>query len=543
MASPKKLAGYELIERLAVGGMAEIFLARSRSIQGFEKEYVLKLIHPKNSGDADFLRMLVDEAKLTAQLHHTNIAQVIDLGKHEDQYFIVMEYIRGKDLFQILNQAYDMRIPVPLDVCAWVIKESLAGLYYAHTKYDQTTGKPLNLVHRDISPQNIILGWQGEVKVLDFGVAKAAQAARPETQAGIIKGKFRYMSPEQAWGEKLDGRSDMFSAALCLYEMSTSSMAYEDEQDMRKMLIRMREAKFKPPRSLRPDMDPQFEEILMKGLQRRRQDRFEDCEAFEAALTRYLYQRTPDFTRANVRAFLSQVFPDEAPYAQSAMRTAPVATSVASNGAAPKAAAPKAAAPGPIMAPVLTSTSEIIHEADLSRERTDQMPVLEEVTDDHTVRRSIAGKISAPAEDEFEGGATELFSHKHPQPEPPTEAMKRPMPALDATSAMPRRTQEELRKSSFIPTKTPTKPIRPQPIPTSWLPKEVPVRDTVAPGTLSPFASHDDQPRNRAAELFAEVHRVINGRGTPAENKRYGILGLSLFAMLILSILLLAILA
>lgn len=314
MTGPRRLAGYELVDRLAVGGMAEIYVAKARSIQGFEKEYVLKLIHPKHSGDDEFMRMLVDEAKLTAQLQHINIAQVIDLGRHEDNYFIVMEYVRGKDLYQVLNRAYDEDVLIPLDVCAFIAREIAAGLHYAHTKDDAFTGRPLSLVHRDISPQNILVSWLGEVKIVDFGVAKAALAARPETQAGVIKGKFRYMSPEQAWGEKLDGRSDIFSAGLCLYEMVTSSMAYEDEPDMRQMLVQMREARFTPPRQLRPDVDPELEAIILKALKRRRHERFGTAEEFEAALNRYLSKTSPAFTRRHIRAFFGEVFPDEIPY-------------------------------------------------------------------------------------------------------------------------------------------------------------------------------------------------------------------------------------
>ncbi|MEZ4460414.1 MAG: serine/threonine-protein kinase [bacterium] len=488
MNSPRKLAGYELIDRLAVGGMAEIYLARSRSIQGFEKEYVLKLIHPKHSGDKDFLRMLVDEAKLTAQLHHTNIAQVIDLGLDQDHYFIVMEYIRGKDLFQVLNQAYDMRIPVPLDVCAWIMKETLAGLYYAHTKRDEVSNKPLDLVHRDISPQNIILGWQGEVKVLDFGVAKAAQAARPETQAGIIKGKFRYMSPEQAWGEKLDGRSDMFSAALCLYEMSTSSMAYEDEPDMRKMLVRMREAKFTDPRNLRSDMDREFHDILMKGLERRRQDRYENCEAFERALTRYLYKHTPDFTRADVRAFLAAVFPDEAPYDPAEVPSRSPEQLTEPVPVLPRDPVPKPSGP--------------------------ELDTLQEDTGDETVRRSIVGGRFAVPSDDFDANATELFSSSHPAAQ------------TNETKARRSQLKDALRNTAFG---EPAEPIRPQPIPTSWLPKEVPEDGKVSAfshGTSAPT------PASRLLELFDELHRVINGKGTPEENKRYAILGFVVLMMI-----------
>lgn len=307
----RKLGPYELVERLAVGGMAEIYLARSRGVQGFEKEYVLKLIHPKYVGDADFIRMLVDEAKLVGQLTHSNIAQVIDLGVDGDAYFILMEYVRGKDLYQVLNTAWDRDLDIPVEVCVYIAKEMASALYYAHTKEDEN-GRPLNIVHRDISPQNVLVSFQGEVKLLDFGVAKAALGARPETRAGIIKGKFRYMSPEQAWGEKLDGRSDVFSVGLCLYEMLTGHPAYEDDGDMQKTLVRMRDAKFTPPSRLRPEVDQKLEGIVMRVLARERDDRYPTAHAFEYELARYLHLHHAGFTRKEVMVFLKSLFPADA---------------------------------------------------------------------------------------------------------------------------------------------------------------------------------------------------------------------------------------
>jgi len=306
----RKLGPYELVERLAVGGMAEIYVARSRGVQGFEKDYVLKLIHPKYVGDADFIRMLVDEAKLVGQLTHSNIAQVIDLGVDGDAYYILMEYVRGKDLYQILNTTWERELQIPVDCAVYIAKEMASALYYAHTKEDEN-GRPLNIVHRDISPQNVLLSYQGEVKILDFGVAKAALGARPETRAGIIKGKFRYMSPEQSWGEKLDGRSDVFSVGLCLYEMLTGHPAYEDDGDMQKTLMRMREATFTPPSRLRAEVDNKLEGIVMRVLARERDERYPTAHAFEYDLARYLHLHHAGFTRKDVMVFLKSLFPTE----------------------------------------------------------------------------------------------------------------------------------------------------------------------------------------------------------------------------------------
>lgn len=306
----RKLGPYDLVERLAVGGMAEIYVARARGVQGFEKEYVLKLIHPKYVGDTEFIRMLVDEAKLVGQLHHSNIAQVIDLGVDGEAYFILMEYVRGKDVYQILNTAWDQDLMLPIDMCIHIARGMCAGLYYAHTKND-ANGRPLNIVHRDISPQNVLLSYQGEVKLLDFGVAKAALGARPETRAGIIKGKFRYMSPEQSWGEKLDGRSDLFSVGLCLYEMLTGVTAYDDDGDMQKTLLRMREAQFTPPSRHRPDISPELESLLMRALARERGDRYATCHEFDQALAHYLHTHHAGFTPMKVMQVMKLMFPEQ----------------------------------------------------------------------------------------------------------------------------------------------------------------------------------------------------------------------------------------
>ncbi len=383
----RKLGPYDLVERLAVGGMAEIYIARSRGVQGFSKEYVLKLIHPKFVGDADFIRMLVDEAKLVGQLTHSNIAQVIDLGIDGELYYILMEYVRGKDLFQILTTTWEQDTLTPVACAVFIAKEMASGLYYAHTKMDEN-GRPLNIVHRDVSPQNVLVSFQGEVKILDFGVAKAALGARPETRAGIIKGKFRYMSPEQAWGEKLDGRSDVFSVGLCLYEMLTGHPAYEDDGDMQKTLVRMRDAKFTPPSRLRPEVDQKLEGIVMKALARNREDRYATAHALEYDLARYLHLHHAGFTRKDIMVFLKTMFPADAVG---------------------------------------------IHVPDFTVEHgeiplgTDELEVLDlEGTNDRTLRHSIlrgapGGASIDHSTDDFTGEETELYIH-HEEPVSPQKA-------------------------------------------------------------------------------------------------------------------------
>src|SRR4029450_2271011 len=214
---PKPFGKYFLIEKLATGGMAEIYKAKNFGVDGFEKLLAIKRILPHCSSDKEFITMLIDEAKLSVALSHTNIAQVFDLGKVGTDYFISMEFVDGINLRELMNRAKETGAQLPEDISVYIVSEICKGLDYAHAKKD-TDGNPLNIVHRDISPQNILISYEGEVKIVDFGIAKAATKAHV-TQHGALKGKLLYMSPEQAWGKALDKRTDNFSLGVVLYEM------------------------------------------------------------------------------------------------------------------------------------------------------------------------------------------------------------------------------------------------------------------------------------------------------------------------------------
>src|SRR5678815_5856104 len=220
----RQFGPYRLVRQIAVGGMAEIHLAKTAGIAGFEKYVALKMIHPNFAEDEQFIQMLVDEAKIAVQLTHGNIAQTFDLGRVGDTYYITMEYVDGADLYKILRRASEQDREIPLDVCAFIGKEISSALDHAHRKRDHK-GKPLGIVHRDVSPQNVLVSYSGEVKLVDFGIAKAASKVR-QTAAGVIKGKYYYMSPEQARGGQIDLRSDIFSAGIVLYEMVAGQMLY-----------------------------------------------------------------------------------------------------------------------------------------------------------------------------------------------------------------------------------------------------------------------------------------------------------------------------
>jgi len=301
----RQFGPYRLVRQIAVGGMAEIHLAKTKGIAGFEKYVALKMIHPNFAEDEQFIQMLVDEAKIAVQLNHANIAQTFDLGRVGDTFYITMEYVDGADLYKILRKGSETDgFEMPLDVCAFVGKEIASALDHAHRKRDHT-GKTLGIVHRDVSPQNVLVSYSGEVKLVDFGIAKATMKAR-QTAVGVIKGKYYYMSPEQAWGDQIDYRSDIFSAGIVLYEMMTGQMLYLEE-DLHRLLEMARNADIAPPSTLRRGIPPQLEKIVMHALAKDRRDRYQSAGDFATDLERFLHAYSPVFTGSKVAAMIKQV--------------------------------------------------------------------------------------------------------------------------------------------------------------------------------------------------------------------------------------------
>jgi serine/threonine protein kinase len=303
----RQFGPYRLVRQVAVGGMAEIHLAKTKGIAGFEKYVALKMIHPNFAQDEQFIQMLIDEAKIAVQLQHVNIAQTFDLGRVGDHYYITMEYVDGSDLYKILRRGSEQDRDVPLDVCAFVAKEIATGLDYAHRKKDMA-GTPLGIVHRDVSPQNVLVSHAGEVKLVDFGIAKATMKVR-QTAAGVIKGKYYYMSPEQAWGDKLDHRSDIFSAGIVLYEMMTGQMLYLEE-DLHRLLDMVRKADIAPPTKLRHDVPPQLERIVMHALAKVAGERYQNAADMANDLEKFLHSYSPVFTAAKLAKHLRSVMGD-----------------------------------------------------------------------------------------------------------------------------------------------------------------------------------------------------------------------------------------
>src|SRR2546423_15562424 len=305
---PTRFGKYTLIDRIAVGGMAEIFLARQAGLEGFEKTIVIKRIRPHLSKQMSFVKMFLNEAKLAAQLNHPNIVQIYDLGKISESYFIAMEYIFGRDMRRIIPKADTMGIPFPMVYALKIASSVCEGLYYAHQKVD-LYGNPLNIVHRDVTPENIFVSFDGTVKVLDFGIAKAANQIE-QTRAGEIKGKLSYMSPEQCMGKMLDCRSDLFSLGVVLYEWLTGFKLFTGESEVA-ILKSITEGKIYAPSYFKSDIPEQVESILMRALEKDREKRYQTAWDMQYDLDQFLSQY--EFTPSNIHLsnFLKQLFFDE----------------------------------------------------------------------------------------------------------------------------------------------------------------------------------------------------------------------------------------
>src|SRR4051812_45557952 len=244
---------YQLLRKIGAGGMGQVYLARTAGSQGFEKLVVIKRILPHLVEDEEFLAMFFDEAKIAARLNHPNLVQIFDLGEANHSHYLAMEYVPGDDLRRVDVTSRKAQKPIPVGLVCRIIADAAAGLDYAHKAKD-TQGKPLGLIHRDVSPQNILVGFDGAVKLIDFGVAKAAGRMQ-HTASGILKGKYPYMSPEQADGQEMDGRSDQFALGIVCWELLTRQRLFKGESDMHTLRL-VKDCLVPKPSSLNPEIPP-----------------------------------------------------------------------------------------------------------------------------------------------------------------------------------------------------------------------------------------------------------------------------------------------
>lgn len=303
----KRLGRYDLLRRLAAGGMGEVYLAEAEGAANFTKQVAIKRILPHLAEDEGFVRKFIDEAHLMVQLHHGNIVPVLELADDGGELYIVMEYLPGRDLKAVLRRLRADQRVMPVDLAVWLATEVLAGLDYAHRKRSPD-GEPLGVVHRDVSPSNICLGGGGEVKLVDFGIARA-RGGLHQSISGTLQGKFVYMSPEQADGRAIDGRSDIFSAALVLYELLTDRRPFEGDTET-ETLRRVRECRVERPSTVRPDVPPALDEIVMRALAVDPADRYPTAGEMRRVLSHHLAVTGSDADASAFARFLAEVFPE-----------------------------------------------------------------------------------------------------------------------------------------------------------------------------------------------------------------------------------------
>jgi len=282
---------YRLLDRIAVGGMAEVFKAKRSGVEGFEKVVAMKRILPHLSDNKEFVDMFVDEAKMVAGLTHPNIVQIYDLGRIDKSYYIAMEYVQGRDLRTILKRAKEKGLRMPLDLCLRIAGQVCSALEYAHRKKDDR-GRKMEIVHRDVSPQNILISFEGDVKLADFGIAKAATKAS-STDRGALRGKLLYMSPEQAWGQAMDRRSDIFSLGIVLYEMVTDQKPFLGGGTEMSILEMVRQCRIESPRRANPRISDSLESLILRALAREPGARFQDAGEMHRAIDKVLRERQP----------------------------------------------------------------------------------------------------------------------------------------------------------------------------------------------------------------------------------------------------------
>ncbi len=305
---PIPFGKYLLLDRINIGGMAEVWRAKTFGAGGFERLVAIKRILPNIAEDEEFITMFIDEAKITVQLNHANIAQIYELSSIANSYFIAMEYVSGKDMRAMFDRCRKRGEPAPIPLTAYLIAQCCEGLDYAHRANDKN-GRPMGIVHRDVSPQNAIISYEGEVKVIDFGIAKAAGKAT-KTQAGILKGKFGYMSPEQIRGLPLDRRSDVFAIGVCLYEMLTGERLFVGDSDF-SVLEKVRKVEVLPPSHFNRKIPDALEKIVMKSLAKDVDDRYSYASELGEDLRKFLYTSGYSFGRKDLAAFMKATFAED----------------------------------------------------------------------------------------------------------------------------------------------------------------------------------------------------------------------------------------
>ncbi|MET0401174.1 MAG: serine/threonine-protein kinase, partial [Cystobacter sp.] len=302
---PSQLGKYRLLELIAKGGMGEVYKAQQEGPAGFSKTVVVKRILPHLTGGEHFVDMFLEEARLAARLSHPHVVQIFELGEQQGEYFIAMEYIQGPSLHGVRKRLRDLGQPFPFDIAAYVVAQALQGLHYAHELRDEA-GRPLGIVHRDISPDNILVSRDGVVKVVDFGIAKAADAS-VQTQSGTLKGKLSYLSPEQVGGRPASPRSDIYATGVMLYQLLTNTLPFRAPSSAA-LLQQIVTAEPEAPRRHELDVPPELNDIVMKALRKHPHERFATAQEMSRALLEALEAGQRRIFPEDLGRFLQQLF-------------------------------------------------------------------------------------------------------------------------------------------------------------------------------------------------------------------------------------------
>jgi serine/threonine protein kinase len=305
--APEQFGKYQLLDKIAVGGMAELYRAKLTGVEGFEKLIAIKKILPHLSQEKDLVDAFIHEAKLAALLHHENIIQIYDFGCEQEAYFIAMEYLFGKDLRTVALQAEKKQQCLGLENVLYIVSRICAGLDYSH-KLKDLQGRALNIIHRDINPQNIFITYDGQVKIIDFGIAKAA-SYNSTTHEGLVKGKLAYMSPEQANGEVVNHRVDIFASGVILYELLAGRRMFKGEA--LQVFSMVREANFEPPEEVIHDVPTELYEVLHRALAKNPEDRYQTCGDMLNDLEDVIFQLSFRPNERTLSDYLKGLFAEE----------------------------------------------------------------------------------------------------------------------------------------------------------------------------------------------------------------------------------------
>jgi len=305
LAVPDRIGPYQVLERISAGGMAEVYRAKQTGADNFERPVAIKRILPHIARDPNFIAMFQAEAKLAVQLQHGNICQIYQLGRHEDSFYIALEYVDGRDVGAILDLHQKQNRPIPLPQAGYIIARVCEGLDYAHNK-KSSQGEPLNIIHRDISPPNLLISYEGEIKLIDFGLAKAVGSS-VQTQAGIIKGKLAYMSPEQVRGATLDLRSDVFAVGIVFFELLTARRLFRRDSDL-ETFDAVRQCRVPRPSEINPSIPKALEEILLTALARDVDKRYQSAGAMNEAIQDFALSSRNTFRGDQLGEWMRRLF-------------------------------------------------------------------------------------------------------------------------------------------------------------------------------------------------------------------------------------------